>query len=210
MATIEDELTAIRHRAWSTAGARYNAARRLRMRSKLSLATISLISAIGVSVPLISSSGLAADKEVLLNLYAALLSLFILVVAVIEGASGFDVKADALHRNAEALTAFRTRVGIALACSERHTAEVLDDFASEYEQILGACGINHDAIDFELLQAHRPGDFQLSPDGTRLFIVRWKHKLHSTLWLLMIGILSISLLVLLLVGDISLGGVTKP
>ncbi|WP_460824194.1 SLATT domain-containing protein [Lysobacter olei] len=210
MAKIEDELIAIRHRAWSTAGARYNAARRLRMRSRLSLATISLISAIGVSVPLILSTDLAADKENLLNLYAALLSLFILVVAVIEGASGFDVKADALHRNAEALTAFRTRIGVALACSERHTVEVLDDFASEYEQILGACGINHDSIDFELFQANKPGDFQMNPSRGRLFIVRWKHRLHSTLWLLAIGVISISLLIALLAGDFSLMSVKEP
>lgn len=201
MMKIEEELIAIRQRAWGTAGARYNAARRLRMRSKLSLATISLISAIGVSIPLISSSGLVSDREVLLNLYAALLSLFILVVAVIEGASGFDVKADALHRNAEALTAFRTRVGVALACAERQTVEALDAFASEYEQILATCGINHDVIDFELLQAHKPGDFQLKPSKWRLFIVRWKHALHSTWWLLVLGLLSVLLLALLLMGS---------
>lgn len=198
MTAIEDELLAIRGRAWSTAGSRYNAARRLRMRSKLSLATISLVSAMGVAIPIIVAAGLFSGKEVYLGLFAALLSLFILVVAVIEGASGFEVKAEALHRNAEAFTAFRMRVGVALACPTRQSVEALDRFADEYERILESCSANHEPIDFALLQAVKPKDFDLAPSEKRLFAVRVRYFLHSTWWLFTIAAASVILLIALL------------
>lgn len=198
MKALEEELRAIRNRAWSTAGARYNAARRLWTRSKLSLATISLISAMGVAIPLILAAGLFSGKETYLGLFAALLSLFILVVAVIEGASGFDVKAEALHRNAEAFTALRTRVGVALSCPERQTVDTLDRFADEYEKILDSCGVNHEYIDFALLQAQKPQDFGMDPSKWRLLQVSARYYLHSTWWLFSISLVSMAIFLTLL------------
>src|SRR5690348_8495655 len=99
--TIAAEFTDLRNRAWTTSGSRYNAARRLRTRSKLSLATIAFVSALGVAVPLLASSRFLSAYRSDLGLYSSLLSLFILVVAIIEGAAGFDAKADALFSNAE-------------------------------------------------------------------------------------------------------------
>lgn len=194
--SIDREFVDLRNRAWTTAGARYNAARRLRMRGSLSLATISLISALGVAVPLLLASGSFSEISSDLGLYSSLLSLFILVVAVIEGAAGFDAKADALFRNAESLNAFRMRLNISLSDSSLQTTSCLQEMTNQYEQIKSSCSINHEVVDFNLHKARNPSDYGLPPDAVRVFFGVLFWVLYSSWWLLMIVIAAITGLVI--------------
>lgn len=194
MSTVADEILNIRNRAWATSGARYNAARRLRTRSKLSLATISLISAIGVAIPLIISHPDFAAKSSVLGLYAAILSIFTLVVAVIEGAAGYDAKADSLYRNAEELNAFRMRVAISLSDPTLQTTALLQEITTEYERIRSTCPINHENIDFQLHKSQHPLDFNLNPSLFRSALISGWWGLYSTWWLALVSIISVLIL----------------
>lgn len=198
MSTIAEEILSMRNRAWSTSGARYNAARRLRTRSKLSLATISLISAIGVAVPLIISHPEFALKSNALALYSAILSIFILVVAIIEGTASFDAKADSLYRNAEELNAFRMRVNVPLSDVSLQTTELLERLTVEYERIRSTCQVNHEFIDFRIYRSRHPSDFGLRPSLIRSVLVSLWWGLYSTWWLALVSIISIIVLLIVL------------
>lgn len=184
--SIEKELTQLRDRAWTTSGSRYNASRRLRTRSKLSLATISLISAIGVAVPLLLATDSVDFSKNALSLYSALLSLFILVVAIIEGAASFDAKADSLFRNAEQLNAFRLRVNTALVDPNRHINEELIKLTDEYDRLKSECPINHEVVDYQLQKASHPQDYGLKPSKLRVLFASARFITYSTWWLSLI------------------------
>ena len=189
--SIASELTTLRDRAWTTSGSRYNAARRLRTRSRLSLATISLISALGVAIPLLLASGRFGPDRENLALFSSILSLFILVVAVIEGASGFDAKADTLFRSGELLNAFRARVNVVLCDSTQHSIAALQELTDEYERLKESCPINHEVVDFRLLRADHPSDYGLSESAWRSFFSRVHYFAYSTWWLLLISVIAV-------------------
>jgi len=191
MEKVRDELIHLRDIAWTTSGARYNAARRLRTRSRLSLAVISLISAGGVALPLVAASPLFISKADFFGLFSAVLSLFILVVAVIETASGFEAKAETLYRNAEALNAFRLRINVLLASAEQLTPENLGDRTLDYAQIRDTCSINHEVVDYDLFRAKHPKDFEIRGGWMGARFVELRFALHSTWWLILIVLLSV-------------------
>ena len=190
--TISAEFTDLRNRAWTTSGSRYNASRRLRTRGKLSLAAIALISAIGVAVPMLMASRSFSVHGSDLALYSSLLSLFILVVAIIEGAAGFDAKAYALFRNAEQLNAFRMKVNVVLVDAASQTIERLDRMIAEYEQIKASCALNHEVVDFSLFKAKNPTDFGLKANGWRTFFSSIFWGVYSTWWLALISMAAVA------------------
>lgn len=190
--TISTEFIDLRNRAWTTAGSRYNASRRFRTRSKLSLATIALISAIGVAVPLLMANRSFSIHGSDLALYSSLLSLFILVVAIIEGAAGFDAKADALFRNAEQLNAFRMKVNVILVDETSQQVEKLRQMVAEYEQIKASCTLNHEVVDFNLFRAKNPADYGMTSSGWRMFFSSIFWGFYSTWWLALISLAAIA------------------
>lgn len=192
MEKVADELIHLRNRAWTTSGARYNAARRLRTRGRLSLAVISLISAGGVALPLIAANPLYVSKADSFGLFSALLSLFILVVAVIETASGFDAKAETLYRNAEALNAFRLRINALLASTsaEQLPPNILEKHTVEYGQIRDTCSLNHELVDYDFFRVKHPKDFDIQGGWIGTLFVELRYALHSTWWLILIVLLS--------------------
>lgn len=200
--SIRDELVQIRNRAWTTSGARYNASRRLRTRSKLSLATISLVSALGVATPLLMASQVFALHRDSLGVYSALLSLFILVVAVIEGAASYESKADALFRNAEQLNALRLKINVWLADETSPVAQQLLDASQEYDRARSECPINHEVVDFRLQQATHPADYNLAPSQFRKFARTCHFYLYSTWWLTLISVAALLGLYVVLTGEV--------
>ena len=189
--SVAKELLALRNRAWITSGARYNAARRLRTRSRLSLATIALVSALGIAAPLLLASESFVGSRENLSLYSSILSIFILVVAIIEGAASYEAKADTLFRSAELLNAFRLRVNVLLIDESSQSVEELGKLTSEYERIKSECAINHEVVDFNLVRAAHPGDFELPENWIRKPLARIVYFLYSTWWLSLISIAAV-------------------
>ena len=150
---MREFMRSLRTQAWRTAGARYSAARRLRRRELFSTVSLALFSALSVAVAVVQrvygvQQGIAWE-----NYWAALsvaLGVFLLVISLMEWGARNGAQADALHRNAEALTAFQLKVGQRLSELESGTPIAWIDVEAmrvEYEGIKRECQYNHEPLD---------------------------------------------------------------
>ncbi len=135
-------------------------------RDWLSTISIAMFSIIGIFLPMMQRiydfrTGSAID-----NYYTALalsLSLFVLVISLVEASENYRVRADSLQRSAEQLTELRRSLEQTLARA-KDTNQLSDEevgtFRDRYEKLVQECRHNHDPIDDELFLAkHR-----LSPE----------------------------------------------
>ncbi|AMP70056.1 hypothetical protein UW163_11535 [Ralstonia solanacearum] len=75
-----------------------------------------------------------------------------------EWGAGYGAKAEALHRNAELLTAFQLKLAQTLAqidAGKSVTDKDVDDLRLEYEAIKDKCPYNHMPADDALFRAHQ-------------------------------------------------------
>ena len=156
--------------AWRTAGARYNAARRLKRRDLFSTISLSLFSAAGVGLAVIQTiynpqSGSPLDNY--LTGLSVCLSVFLLVLSLIEWGAGNSVKADRLHQNAEELSAFWRRLDLVIIDLQSQLPTQANAFSAaeylkEYDEIKAKCGFNHDPLDDHLFVASQrhAGEFK--------------------------------------------------
>lgn len=149
---MKDSLEELRKKAWRTASARYNSARRIRRKDIFSTLSLSLFSASIIAVAFIQKifviSGSSLDNY--LTAISACLGLLILVLTLVEWAGGSGVKADALYRNAEELNDFQTRISIIVECEKKApslTVEQYEKLALEYAKIRTSCSYNHEPVD---------------------------------------------------------------
>jgi len=179
MNNTQEFLKDLRTTAWRTAGARFNAARRLKRRDWLATFSIAMFSAISVALAVIQrvysfQAGTPADNYV--TTLAVCIGLFVVVISLIEWGSANAVKADTLHRNAEALNEFQRKLEQILAIAADGRAHEPNDITAlreEYERIKGQCPYNHEPIDDNLFRAcHRLspefGDSTGKPKITRI------------------------------------------
>jgi hypothetical protein len=159
----------LRTSAWRTAGARYNAARRLKQREWFSTFSLAALSALTIAVAFaqkVYSPKAGTPLDNYLSAIAVALGVFLLVISLMEWGAGYGGKADGLHRNAELLTAFQRKLAQALAQIDagwNPTFKDVDDFRLEYDSIKDTCQHNHIPVDDALFRAsHR-----LAPEFTR-------------------------------------------
>lgn len=175
----------LRTDAWRTAGARYNAARRLRQRESVSSASLALFSAAIIIVSLVQAlysdrigSGLATH----LTAITASFGMFALIVSLLEAGARSGERASRLFFNAESLNDFQKRMA---------SAEVdgYSEFLREYKAIKDSLGDNHDPVDDEyFVLAHRESkEFEGLPRGNKVAI-SLKYRLASIWHLVMIWI----------------------
>lgn len=158
---VLDFLIDLRTTAWRTAGARYNAARRLRRRESFSTVSLALFSTSSIAVTFIQriyspQAGTPLDNY--LTTLLASLGVFLLTISLLEWGAAYGAKAEALHRNAEELTAYQFKLKQVLAESIATgivDSAKIDQLRVEYEGIKGRCGYNHDPRDDLLFRAAR-------------------------------------------------------
>ncbi len=132
---------------------------------------------------------------------AAALGVFLLSISLLEWGAGYGAKAEALHRNAEQLNAFKLKMMQIIAQSEAGKAlsdKEIDDLRIEYEEIKEKCSTNHLPIDDALFRAHHHSSKEfLKEDGTRsilpfyalLINIRWHLSeiwFFGAIWLIVI------------------------
>ncbi|WP_119156101.1 SLATT domain-containing protein [Caldimonas tepidiphila] len=207
---MKEFLAELRTRAWRTAGARYNASRRLKMRESLSTCSLALLSALSIAVAFIqkvysSTPGTPLDNY--LSSLAVGVGVLLLVVSLLEWGAGYGARAEALHRNAELLTAFHTKVGMAIALLDSGTpisVEAVDKLRIEYDEIKERCSTNHLPRDDELFRAHRRSDDEFKRNGKPAMSTSralWNRLawglsevwFFAVIWLLVVGSLVYSL-----------------
>lgn len=184
----------LRTRMWTTAGARYLAAGRLRRRERLSTFSIAILSVVAIAVGLVepSISHGAQLVGVSSGAVTAIISVFILAISLIEGSSQAAVQASKLHDNAVLIAEARSEVESALAKS-RDTGkpdwEALDRLRHLYETRIRECPFNHEPMDHQRFEAtHRKSpEFSTSEGRPRMnwIACQWIRGRHlmSPAWL---------------------------
>lgn len=164
MNNMQTFLENLRTTAWRTAGARFNAARRLKRRDWFATFSIAMFSAISVGLAVVQKiyalrAGTPIDNYV--TALAVSIGLFVIVISLIEGGAGNSVKADSLHRSGKELNAFWRQLDQRLseaAGGHPCAAEEVTALREEYEEIKDRCPYNHEPVDDLLFLAeHRLG-----------------------------------------------------
>jgi hypothetical protein len=159
---VKDFLVSLRTMAWRTAGARYNASRRLKRREWFSTFSLASLSALSIAVAFaqrIYSPQAGTPLDNYLTAMSVSLGVFLLAISLLEWGAAYGAKADALHRNAEALTAYQLKLAQSLAqiaAGKAISDEQVDQLRLEYETIKDGCAHNHEPADHRLFMAeHR-------------------------------------------------------
>ncbi|MDN7642336.1 SLATT domain-containing protein [Burkholderia cenocepacia] len=167
---MKDAVKQLSTTIWITAGARYNAARRLRLRDTFSTASLAMFSAATIGLAVIQKvyfiSDSAADKYS--TVLGVTLGAFLLAISLLEAGKGNALSADALHRNAEDLTSLTKRIDVRIAAHDAGqliTAADLADLNMEYDQIKARCATNHLPIDYR----HFLGEKRAAPELAERF-----------------------------------------
>ena len=163
-----DFLSSLRTQAWRTAGARYNAARRLRRREFFSTVSLAIFSALSVAIAFVQRIYTSQQGTALDNYLTALLvglGVFLLAISLMEWGARNGAQADALHRNAEELTGFQLKVGQRIA--ELHSGaqgswQVVESLRVEYEDIKRRCQYNHEPLDDKKFRASKRTEVEFS------------------------------------------------
>jgi hypothetical protein len=193
----------LRTRAWRTSGSRYNAARRLKQRETFSTISLAMLSALSVAAAVaqrIYSPQPGTPLDNYLTAVSVALGIFLLAISLLEWGAAYGAKADALHRNAEDLTAYHLKLAHVLARMD--SGRIVEDsqvdaLRVEYETIKDRCPYNHAPSDHELFKAqHRMAKELGAVDGkptmtyrsALLIKARWE---WSTIWFFLLIWLSI-------------------
>jgi len=156
---MRDFLEKLRQHAWRTAGARYNAARRLKRRDWIATFSIAIFSAVGIAIAVaqkVYSPKPSSDLDNYLTVAAVCIGLFVIVISLIEWGFSAAVKADALYRNAESLNRHQRKVAQVLAAGGEIAEASVTLLREEYERIKDSCPYNHEPVDHRLFTAqHR-------------------------------------------------------
>lgn len=195
---------------WRTSGARFNAARRLRRRERFSTFSIACFAVVGIALTIVQRVyGVPAGTDVdnHYTLLAIAISLFVLVISLLEGAGGYVLKAERLHQNAVDLDGLQERLGQVVAQiedGESLNQDVIGKITGEYEQKIKECPENHEPIDDQLFRAQH----RLSPEF-KGFSFSWPHAMFIRLaygfrstWLFVIAWIVIVALVILVLREL--------
>ena len=156
----------------TTIGSRFNASRRLNNKYKFSAISISILSIFGIGTPIIQNfidSNKCLKINELYTLVSILLSIFILVLSLLEGSQNYQVKAEKLHSNAVDISTvskeiyFLTNYELKIATSETDKKKIITEIKQqykEYDDLIKRCPENHDPDDYLLFKAQNYKEFK--------------------------------------------------
>ncbi len=154
----------VKNRLWKTKQSRFNASRRLNNKYRYSVASISILSIFGIGVPIIQNyidSNQCSDINKLYTLVSILLSIFILVLSLLEGSQNYQVKADKLYSNAVNISSILKEINFLIEYELEKLPEdkkgkiiaKIRQYEKEYDNLIKQCSENHDPDDYLLFQA---------------------------------------------------------
>lgn len=188
----------LRTRAWRTSGSRYNAARRLKQRETFSTFSLAMLSALSVAAAVaqrIYSPQPGTPLDNYMTAVSIALGVFLLAISLLEWGAAYGAKADALHRNAEDLTAYQLKLAQVLAKMDAGKAvddAEVDALRVEYETIKDRCAHNHTPSDHELFRAQQRAAPELGAANGKPAMTDWDAMVikarwqWSTIWLFLL------------------------
>ncbi|WP_321531815.1 SLATT domain-containing protein [uncultured Desulfuromonas sp.] len=143
---------------WITKHSRYNASDRLRRKHSISIYTISILSIYALVLTLLEKYGFQVSNCNIYEFSSVLLALFILVLSLTEASKNYMVSSERLFVCGNNIRDLLDELKKFNNGSETDVAGI-EALSSRYSHVLKACGENHETIDYDLLRAQRPKDF---------------------------------------------------
>lgn len=178
----------LRTRAWRTSGSRYNAARRLKQRETFSTISLAMLSALSVAAAVaqrIYSPQPGTPLDNYLTAVSVALGVFLLTISLLEWGAAYGAQADALHRNAEDLTAYQLKLAQVLARMDTGKAvgdSEVEALRVEYETIKDRCPYNHAPSDHELFRAQQRMAPELGAVNGKPVMTGWGAVVVNARW----------------------------
>jgi hypothetical protein len=171
---------------WITKGARFNAYRRLRRQHELSLRAISFLSAyliVGSIILLMPDIGLTEWGRRWAGLGTVAMSIFILVLSLLESSKNAQLRAEVHHRCGVDLAALYDQLRIAIT-TEQPDPGTLQGFARAYSDVLVRSNENHEPQDDLLFRAQH----QIGIKPMRARVVYWfeRFRIAGFYWTLIL------------------------
>lgn len=159
---MKNYLTELRTVIWRTAGARYNAARRLKRKELFSTISLTFFSVISICLAVVQKIYAPAISKVsglddYLTTLSILSGIFLLAISLMEWGSRNGSNADALYKNAEDLNSLQRRIKQELFKLDAVSSswDKCSAFSIEYDVIQSRCDVNHDPLDDQHFLAAR-------------------------------------------------------
>lgn len=164
---LNEYYSSLATRIWKTKGSRFNAARRLNNKYQFSLSSISILSIYGISIPIVQSIVKNSQCQQINDIYNALsliLSVFTLVISLLESAKNYQLRAEKLHGNAVDISRLQRELEhlIISKSGEADFIENLGNICFRYEDLIKDCPENHAPEDYSLFMVQNRKDFKLS------------------------------------------------
>ncbi len=163
---------------WKTKGARFNAHKRLKGKHDWSIAAIAFLSTYVIIITLINyvpALSLSSDQQDVVAFSAITLSLFILVLSLLEASKNYQVKAEKFHDCGKEMSTLYNELRFVMT-SKGASVDVekkLKEISDQYDDILARCSENHERIDYDLFLTQHPKDFPMN------YFVRGKIHIKS-------------------------------
>lgn len=163
------------YQLWVTKGSRFHASRRLDLKKRWSTYTITALALYAITANLITVYGIAGQLNVSTKLAFAssVMSIFILILSLLEGARQYNLRASHHHDCAREISKLYRRLRqLRTGPGDPLTPEILRELTERYEAILDRFE-NHEDIDFYLLQAKKSEWFSHGFLVRAWFRLRW-------------------------------------
>lgn len=175
-----DPITELRRRAWITSGCRFAAHRRLNRQQVWSTWAVAILSVYVIAGSIFAQIiGQVGVSQAVVNLGLIVTSVLVLVLSLIESGRNYQLRADHLHRCAEALRK------VELGCLEIITLPLgperdkrVSRLARRYSVIIESCPDNHNDIDFATFKSQHRDDYKTS--WLRRSWIRFRRDLITT------------------------------
>ena len=164
---LDSYVTSLKSRLWKTRGSRFNAYRRLKRRQQVSIFSISVLSVYGISIPVIQAVLDTTSCPKTNDLYTVIsltLSVFILVLSLLEGANNYAGKSEKMHTNAVKISSLYSELEVLMIRDQNPSSliEKVVDIQRRYSEIIEECPENHEPEDYLEFQIQHRNDFRLS------------------------------------------------
>lgn len=172
----------MKRKIWITRGARFNAHQRLQNRHNWSIASISFLSAYVIAISLLTfipAISLTSKQNTIISFSAIALSLFILVLSLLESSKSYESKGREFHECGRELSGVLGKLSISMEFwkSNQNQADIqkeLIDIDNEYNQILDRCHENHETIDVDLFKLENQKDESLKLSVLERISIRFR------------------------------------
>lgn len=193
---MNDPSGAFAEKVWITAGARFNAYRRLNGRYYGSLVTTGLMSVYVIVLqlgPQLLPENTMPIAGGTLTLLTTFLAIAILVLSLLEHGRGYQVRAERLHQSGMALN--RLRDELENSHSDGAGAISLVEVVERYHEMIAGTCENHEPIDNKLFRAQQHEHFGMSKwEARRVQII----SSFNTWWLTAVLVVGFPVLTIVL------------